>query len=301
VVEGDLYRRETCWARVIVDFPSLLGKDGRVAADSLVLCDAAGRRIPLEVAQDSSTRSTSAGPLLWLSWECGCLAPFEDRSWQLYFRTVVPGDPAARPSLSRTFDAQQPNVVFASGFEEPQPGRPEQPLGMSPAGRDEPGEKSQRVWTDAEAHSGRRSLQIARSFDAAPPPNTNRPHWRTWPPPVEVRPGEAYRLSGWLKCARLGLRAGATVSLLFLDEKKARIPGAMARMESGTQPHDWQLVATTAVAPAAARFLEIGFSLHGEGDVYCDDLALSVVPGSRLSDPMIRIGSLQRRAGAGPK
>ena len=162
VVEGDLYRRETCWARVIVDFPSLLGKDGRVAADSLVLCDAAGRRIPLEVAQDSSTRSTSAGPLLWLSWECGCLAPFEDRSWQLYFRTVVPGDPAARPSLSRTFDAQQPNVVFASGFEEPQPGRPEQPLGMRPAGRDEPGEKSQRVWTDAEAHSGRRSLQIAR-------------------------------------------------------------------------------------------------------------------------------------------
>ena len=51
------------------------------------------------------------------------------------------------------------------------------------------------------------------------------------------------------------------------------------------------------VAPAAARYLEIGFSLHGEGEVYFDDLALSVIPGSRLPDPAVRVGPLQRRPG----
>ena len=209
---------------------------------------------------------------------------------------VAAGQPGAWRRLQETFDRDKTGLLYATSFEQPEPGRPQQPQGLSPAGRDEPGEKTDRSWADTEAHTGRRSLKIARKLDGPQPPNSNRPHWRTWPPPaVEVRPGATYRLTGWLKCARIKDDAGTSVSLLFLDENKRRLAEPRVRFESSRREHDWTQLAASATAPPGARYVEISFSLHKEGEVYLDDVELGVVAGSRIPDPPVELGPVFRR------
>ena len=298
-VEGDLYHRDDCQAAASVDFEQLLGPGRLLAADSLVLSDSAGHRVAIEPAEDSRVQNASGNPVLRLSWHCGRLDRFEDRVWHLYFRTIAAGQPGAWRRLDKRFDRDAPGLVYATSFEEPEPGRAQEPQGLSPAGRDEPGEKSDRSWAEGVAHTGRRSLKIARTFTGTPPPNSNRPHWRTWPPPaVEVRPGETYRLTGWLKCARIKDDAGASVSLIFLDGDKRRLAEPRVRFESSRREHDWTQLGASATAPPGARYVEISFGLHGEGEVYLDDVELSVVAGSRIPDPAVEVGPVERRAGS---
>lgn len=297
-VEGDLYHRDDCRATAVVDFGRLLGPRRVLAAESLVLSDPAGHRVAIAPAEDSRVQNASGNPLLRLSWHCGRLDRFELRVWHLYFRTIAAGQPGAWRRLDRTFDRDAPGLVYATSFEQPESGRAQQPQGLSPAGRDPRGEKSDRSWAEGVAHTGRRSLKIARILTGTPPPNSNRPHWRTWPPPaVEVRPGETYRLTGWLKCARIKDDAGASVSLIFLDGEKRRLLEPRVRFESSRREHDWTQLGASSTAPPGAQYVEISFNVHGEGEVYLDDLELSLVAGSRIPDPAVEVGPLQHRPG----
>jgi hypothetical protein len=223
----------------------------------------------------------------------------EDRVWRLYFRTLAAGRPGAWRRVDKVFDRDTPRRLYATSFEEPEAGRPQRPLGFDPAGRDGLGETSDRSWAEGVAHTGHHSLKIARTLTGAPRPNSNRPHWRTWPPPaVDVHPGEIYRLTGWLKCARIKEDAGASVSLIFLDAERHRLVEPRVRFDSSRREHDWLQLSVSATAPPRARYVEISFGFHGEGKVYLDDVELVVVAGSRIPDPAVRIGAVERRPGA---
>lgn len=83
----------------------------------------------------------------------------------------------------------------------------------------------------------------------------------------------------------------------YLDADRHRLVEPRVRFNSNRREHDWLQLAVSATAPPNARYVEISFGLHGAGEVYLDDLELVVVAGSRIPDPAVRIGTVDRRPG----
>lgn len=329
LTKGDLYGRRGAAHEVVIDFNELLGAHRVLAAGSLSLVsveetkasslDAAfdqlaaadrvaaadppafpgaksGKAPSLDIAQDAEIRYASGNPILRLRWAGPAMKPFQERAWRLYFRTVKPGSPDAWRPIRKTFTPREPGIVFSTSFEEPRPAKPHWPRTFAPAGRDKPGQKTERVWTDKVARTGKRCLKIARTSDGKPPRNTNRPFWWVWPLTIEVRPGKTYRLGAWIKTARVPLRSTAIVSMVFRDGKQARLIEGRISMQAGPAVGPWKYVSGSALAPLGARYAEIHFSLHGDGEVYCDDLSLSAISGAELPALPIAVGRVEERS-----
>lgn len=296
-ITGDLYARDAVTSEAVLDFNTLLGAGRTLAADSLMLVDAAtGETVPLEVAQDALIRYASGNPILRLRWTSGPLPPFGERVWHLYLRAVPRGGEGAWVPLEATFVPAPPDVLFDTSFEDPQPDRPDVPRFMVEGGRDVEGETTERVWTDEDAHSGSRALKIARVFADGPPRNTNRPHWRTWPPPFEVRPGQSLRLSAWLKATEFGPNGMASVTLEFYGEDNRRLSEGRLWLRGPRIPYDWTQLSGSTTAPADARTGVVWFSLHNEGTAYCDDVRVTVIPGGALPELPVTVGEVEERA-----
>ena len=299
-VLGDLYARGDATATVVLDFNRLLEPGRVLAAGSLDLRDAAsGAQLDLKAAQDAQLRYASGNPILRLQWPLPRLAPFEVRLFHLYFRTVAPGDAQAWQPLATTFIPEAETGGLTTSFEEPDPAHADWPLRFTAGGWDQPGEKSERVWSDQVARTGRRSLKIARVFENGHPANTNRPFWWAWPPPIEVREGQSLRLEAWLKAVRLKNRAAAFLSLQFTDGKNQRLNEGRLQLHGPSLPHDWTYVSGVATAPAGARKATNSFNLTSdEGEVYCDDVRVSLVPGSSLPPLSVTPEAMEPRPAA---
>ena len=113
------------------------------------------------------------------------------------------------------------------------------------------GETTERVWTDEDARTGKHALKIARTFHKGRPANTNRAHWRSWPPRMPVRPGQTVRASGWLKTPELGQRSSAGMMLEFYDAENKRLRDGMVRLGGQQIPHDWTEVTATTAMPVS--------------------------------------------------
>lgn len=301
-VRGDLFSRDRVDSEARLDFNALLGTERVLAFASLALLEAStGDAVMIEAAEDAEIRYASGNPVLRLRWPSGPLAPFAERSWHLYCRTVGRGEATAWRPLATTFVPTSPDVLLDTGFEEADPAHADRPEFMQPGGRDLDGEHTDRVWTRETAHSGQRALKIARTFAGAPPANSNRPFWWTWPPPLAVKAGQSVGVSGWLKTARLDPGAGAALLIEFRNTEGARIPGGHVRLPAPTVPHDWRLLSRSATAPAGAAHAVIWFSLHGGGEAYCDDLTVTRIAGGDLPGLPVLIGPLENRAAFAPE
>ncbi len=320
-VHGDLYPRERCILEAIVDWNTLLGGTAVLAADSLVLIHAdTAEKVPIEMAQDGEIRYASGNPILRLRWSSPVLAPFEDDLWHLYFRTVEPsgrtgaGDRAdgkageyaddTEPEqtsadkpwtpLKTTFLPGRGNVLFQTSFEIPDPDRKDRPEYMHPGGRDAPGETTDRTWSRNVARTGKNSLKIARRFTGDPPRNTNRPFWWSWPPPIAVSPGQGLRMSAWIKAEKLSPGSVSSVAMEFRDKSGKRIQDGRLRLSGGRIPHDWLRLRSSATAPPGAASAVFWFSLHGEGEVYCDDVTITRIAGGDLPPLAVSVGVPER-------
>ncbi len=297
IISGDLYLRASVASEIVLDFNTLLGARRVLAAASLALIDAAtGEHVPLDLAQDARVRYATGNPILRLRWETGPLDRFEDRAWHLYFRTVPPRDPDAWVPLDATFVPGPPDLLLATSFEEADPDRPDRPMYMVPGGRDVEGETTERVWSDQDAHTGTRALKISRVFADEPPANTNRPHWRTWPPPIAVRPGQNLHLSAWLKATEFGENGMASVMLEFYGPENQRLAEGRLWLRGPRIPYDWTELSGATTVPPGAAWAVIWFSLHSQGTAFCDDLRVTRVPGGDLPDLPVAAGALQDRA-----
>lgn len=295
-IAGDLYQREDADLSAVIDFNALLRQRRVLAADGLTLVQVDGTE-PLEVAiaQDAELRYASGNPVLRLEWASGPLDRFEARQWDLYLRTVEPGAPDAWQTLERTFSPGDPMLLWETSFEQAEAGYEDRPAGMIPGGVDKDGETTERVWTDVTSRSGERCLKIARRFEGEPPKNSNRPHWRSWPPRIFVRPGQGIRATGWLSVPELAQGSLASMTLEFYGAENKRLSENRVFMRDSVVPHeDWvQLVGQT-TAPDAAESAVIWFSLHGAGRAYCDDLTVTALPGGELPALQVQVGDLLR-------
>ncbi len=285
-IEGDMYTRDEMHLETVVDFNELL-EARTLRADSLTLVDTgSGERIELQTAEDAQMRYASGSPILRLRWASGALERFERRSWHLYMGTTKRGSEDAWAHLEQTFLPRPPSLLFESDFEIADPNHPYRPLAFNPGGRDVDGEHTDRVWTDQQARSGTHALKIERRSDDGPPTNSNRPFWWTWPPPMEVSEGQSVQVEAWLKAERLAQGAMASVALEFRDAENARL-GNRLWLRGPRIPHDWQLMAGTVMAPANAASAVFWFSLHGDGEAYCDDVRIT--SNSRGGKPELRV------------
>lgn len=295
-VSGDLYQRDDTDLATVIDFNALLGQRRVLAADGLTLVQASFDE-PLEIrlAEDAELRYASGNPILWLEWASGPLDRFEARQWDLYLRTVERGSPDAWQTLERSFSPGDPMLLWETSFEEPEPGHEDRPAGMIPGGVDKEGETTERVWTDETARTGERCLKIERRIEGEPPGNSNRPHWRSWPPRIFVRPGQGIRATGWLSAPELAQGSLASMTLEFYGAENKRLSENRVFMRDSVVPHeDWvQLVGQT-TAPDAAESAVIWFSLHGAGRAYCDDLTVTALPGGELPALQVQVGDLLR-------
>lgn len=295
-VEGDLYTRTDCRLETVIDFNAVLGADRTLRAGSLALIDAdSGAPVELELAEDAQIRYASGNPVLRLRWHTGPLGRFEPRRWHLYMGTTTPGAEDAWTRAAQTFLPIPPGLLFESDLESADPRLPDVPLAFSPGGKDVQGEHTDRVWSEEQARSGTHSLKIARRFDDGPPANSNRCFWWTWPPPVEVSEGQCLRLEAWVKTVRVAPQSFASVALEFRDAANARL-GNRLFLPAPMQPHDWQPLRGTVMAPAAAAKAVFWFSLHGEGEVYCDDIRITEASGGGLPELPVVVG--EREDGA---
>ncbi len=298
-VEGDLYAREKPELSTTLDFNALLGYRKVLAADSLKLVEVESREtVAVELAEDAELRHASGNPVLRLTWTSRPMGTLEGRAWDLYFRTVPRGSQQAWQPLEKTFLSSDPSVLWDTSFEEADPERDDRPAGMYPGGWDKEGETTERVWTDEEARTGEHALKIARTFHDEPPANSNRPHWRSWPPRMPVRPGQTVRASGWLKTLELGERSSAGMMLEFYDAENKRLREGMVRLGGRQIPHDWTEVTATTTAPNHAANAVVWFSLYNEGVAYCDDVLVTTAAGAALPELEVRVGEVIRRAAA---
>ena len=283
--------------QTVLDLNALLGWQRVLAAGSLTLLQAdTGERVEIEAAQDGELRPASGNPILRLRWLSGPLARFEVRRWHLYCRTVEAGSDGAWAPLETTYTPKPPGVLFDSGFETADPARPDRPESMHPGGKDVDGETTERVWTDEQAHSGARSLKIARTFADGPQRNSNRPFWWSWPPPMSVRPGQVLHLSAWMKAPKLESGAIAQVMLEYRDAERRRLQTGRLRLVGGRLPHDWVQVSRSTTAPPGAASAVIWFSLHGEGEAYCDDMLVTSAAGAGMRPLDVEVRPLEDRA-----
>ena len=296
-IEGDLFARREAKFEAVIDFNALLGMRRVLAGGSLSLVGSAkGEPFPLELAQDAEIRYASGNPILRLRWSAGLLARFERLDWHLYLRTVAPRSENAWTDPESTFVPTREQVLFQSGFEAPDPQRPDRPEYLHPGGWDKGSETSDRVWTDEEAHRGRRALKIARTVEGEPPRNSNRPFWWTWPPPMPVLPGQGVRVSAWLKAPRLEKGSHAAVALEFRGQDRRRIHGGRLRLAGKRFPHDWLKVSGSTTAPPGAATAVFWFTLHRWGQAYCDDVTVTTIPGGDLPKLDVAVGPIEHRA-----
>ncbi len=296
-VRGDLYSREQLEPTAVVDFNDVLGADRALADGSLIMTEAdTGAVVVFYPTQDAGIRYGSGNPILRLQWSSGPLQPLQERAWYIYMRTVSPRAPDAWKPLSDIFAPATHGALFFTSLEVADARKPEVPAGFLAGGVDKPGEQTDRVWSDSEAHSGSRSLKIARTFEDQPPQNTNRPFWWTWPPSIPVQAGGTYQLSAWLKSVRLEGRASAGVYLQFTDAENRRMQQTRIMLRGGTVPQDWQFLNGSATAPPGAKNAIVSFSLSGSGEAYCDDIAVAAIPGSALPDLQPGLGVLEERS-----
>ncbi len=295
-VEGDLYARSPAEFETTIDFNALLGPTRVLAADSLRLRRAdTGEAVALDLAQDRDIRYWSGNPILRVRWRCDRFAAFERRVWRLYFRTAAPRAQDAWRPLAQTFAPGRPGVLMDTSFEQPNSKRPTAPRGWLPGGRDVKGEKTERVWTNEDAHTGKRCLKIARTFEHGRPRNTNHPFWWSWAQPMPVRPGQGVRVSAWLKAKRLEPRSAAIVSLEFRDAKRKRIRSRRLLLRGKPFPHDWIQVLGSTLAPPRAAQAVAWFTLWGGGEAYCDDVRVTTAPGAEPPALRVEVGPLETR------
>jgi hypothetical protein len=294
--EGDLYERESPAMTVDLDFNALLGYERTLKVGSLALVAVeSGEQREITLAQEAELRHASANPLLRITWNGEPLARFEERSWDLYFATVARDAPGAWEPLERTYTVGRPGVLWDTSFEEPEPGYEDRPRGMLPGGRDVEGETTQRVWTDEEARTGERCLKIARSFEGETPSNTNRSHWRSWPPRMAVQPGQTVRASMWMKATVLGEGSSCGGMLEFYDPENQRLSEGRVRLRGPRVPQDWTEVSATTVVPDEAANAVIWFSLYNEGVAYCDDVLVTAASGATMPELPVEVGPVIRR------
>jgi hypothetical protein len=299
-VEGDLYARPKADVGTVLDFNELLAEGRVLAADSLALVDAAsGRQLDLQLAQDTGLAYASGNPILRLRWTVPDLAPFTTRLFHLYLRTVGPSDVAVWKTLAQTFTPDKGAVALETSFEAPDPAHPDWPRQFIAAGWDQPGEKTERVWSNQVARTGTHSLRVARTFDKEQPANTNRPFWWSWPAPIEAPAGQSLRLEGWIKAVRLKGRATASLSMEFVTDKGQRLTEGQLRMFCERESPDWQYFSGVTTAPAGSQRAALQFGLYSdEGEAYCDDVKVTVVPGSTLPAANVAVAMAEPRPSA---
>lgn len=300
-VRGDLYARAGAAIETVIDFNALLGGERTVAAGSLRLIEPeTGSEASLDLAEDRSLAHASGNPVLRLRWSVAKLGAFEQRRWDLYLRTTVPADPSAWQPLEQTFARTGGGCLLATSFEDSDPTHPDRPKWYIPGGKDEQGETTERVWSEHGARSGLRCLKIARTFEGEPPTNSNRPHWRTWPPPISVAGGQALRVTGWLKAPRLEPGAIASLSIEFYGPDNRRLSEGRLRLTGDRLAHDWVPVSGATTAPGDAEGACLWFSLHGSGEAYCDDVTATSIPGATLPPARAVVGEIEHRADVAP-
>ena len=118
-VTGDMHTRAGGQVEAILDFNEVLGFERTLAAGSLVLRDPETElTIPLDLAQDPELRYPSRNPLLRLRWQGGAFGRFDEKTWDLYFRTVEPNAAGAWKTIGQAFSARYPStVLLATSFE----------------------------------------------------------------------------------------------------------------------------------------------------------------------------------------
>lgn len=298
-MDGDLYARLDATIEAEIDFNALLGAERTPVAGSLRLVEpATGAETALDLAQDAGIRYTSGSPVLRLRWGVAALDPFEARRWDLYLRTTAPGAEDAWEPLEQTFARQVAGPLLETSFEESDPQHADRPRWYIAGGNDQDGETTERIWGDAGARTGSRCLKIARTFEGEPPANSNRPHWRTWPPPIAVTGGQALRLCGWLKAPRLEPGAVASISLDFYGAENNRLNDGRVRLVGGRMAHDWVFVSGATTAPLDAASACVWFSLHGSGEAYCDDVGVTAIAGASLPPVEVAVGEVEQRPDA---
>ena len=307
-VKGDMYAREKAEFQLVLNFNELLGADRTLAALSIQLCEAelgkpakavvAGKRVKLQLAQDTAIQYSSGNPILRLRWSSPALRPFAEKRYHLYFLTVKPGARRAWRPLWTTFSAEEPSLVLSTSFEKSHPKRPKDPLEIRPWGRALKGDTSEIAWTDEQARTGKRSLKISRTLAADAVPNTNKYFWYMTPPTLEVREGGIYQFGVWVKMTKCPGRHHASVTLNYCDEKKLRIPGRRQGYLGVRGPMrvcDWSYVHGSLAAPQGARYVIVNMNLGTQGEIFFDDLTIRAVPGSLLPYPEVAVGQLQER------
>ena len=300
-VTGDWHVRENCRIEVVLNFSDLLGVERTLEHRSLRLHEAdTGRRVKLDMAEDPEILYPSGNPVLRLRWDGGGFAAFARKEWTLYFGTVEPGAPEVRRSLPKTFCSRiPPSVLLDTSFEDADPKRPQWPRDIAPAGGDIKGYKTVRIWTDETARTGKRCLTIKRTVEPDAQWNANNPFWYIRPPAIEikVREGGIYRASVWIKTTRVKSRKWhANLWFRYLDAEKRRVKGKWMLSRRGPQHAcDWTHVSGTLAAPPGSRYMVVGLSLAGDGEVFFDDLTVSKLPGSELPPVEVSIGRLEDR------
>lgn len=144
--------------------------------------------------------------------------------------------------------------------------------------------------TEAEAHTGKRSLHIA-----SPKEEGLRPYFWLLEgkacPPVVVKPGRKYQASVWSKA--VGTEEHA-IQLHFSDaEWNALTDYAYTTHHTfGRGVKGWQRGQCTNEAPPGSRFA--GIRLHGgsPGDLYYDDVELIMLP--KVEPPKLKAGKLEK-------
>ncbi len=126
------------------------------------------------------------------------------------------------------------------------------------------------AWDDTTAHSGRRSLRIADSWNPA------GKDWRTtcgrWilRDRSPVVPGEPYTLGVWVKTA--GVSGHASACIVWWSQNRW-LAESYTRRIAGT--NDWQRLSLTVKAPAEATEAAIYLCLsQSKGTVWFDDISL---------------------------
>ncbi|MCX7599646.1 MAG: hypothetical protein N2512_12385, partial [Armatimonadetes bacterium] len=125
-----------------------------------------------------------------------------------------------------------------------------------------------------EAVKGGRSGDWAASIRVEPSAPVD---WYQWQQTVTPRPlGRTYRLWGWVRTENVRGASGVCISLRANDAEGRRIAFADTQRVSGT--HSWTLVWTELTLPEGTASLGVGFTLHGYGRAFFDDLVLQEKP-----------------------
>jgi hypothetical protein len=104
---------------------------------------------------------------------------------------------------------------------------------------------------------------------------TNR--WTGWERnwgTIEVRPGQQYQLSAWVKGDKVA-GPGASLQALFLDKDGLPLQGGRGESAPVAAGENWRQLTTTATAPEKAKDLQLGLRLEGPGEVWFDDVSLT--------------------------